>query len=52
MQKTWVARSSFADAGAVFAAGFFPIVIDCPKKDSRQVLVLVLVLGLVLVLCD
>ena len=54
MQKTWVARSSFADAGAVFTAGFFPIVIECPKAEGKQVLVLVLVLVqvLVLVLCD
>jgi hypothetical protein len=46
--RTWVARSSFADAGAgvFFAAGFFPIVIECPKVGSRQVLVLVLVLVL------
>ena len=57
MQRTWVARSSFADAGAggAFAACFFPIVIKCPKVDSRPVLVewagadrLVLVLVLVL----
>ena len=41
-------RSSFADAGAVFTARFFPIVIECPKAEGRQVLVLVLVL----VLCD
>ena len=41
MQRTWVTRSSFTDAGAggAFAACFFPIVIECPNVDSRPVLV-------------
>jgi hypothetical protein len=34
-------RFSFANAGAgaVFAAGFFPIVVECSKADSRQMLI-------------